>query len=164
MVGVGLRRCGQYITLEVPGLAEGRPSLLMGDRAIVSLAKDRPWQLKTREGEREGRQWEGYIHEVSVCVCVWCNVVSCDVIRLGRIWCCWNLLKSFTNSLTIKTMMSSFSSAGDHHVTIMWWSPYHVTVARTTFRRMHHAVEIAHLLGSKGQHTCCNHSVNNPFF
>ena len=30
-----MRRCGPYLSLEVPGLAEGRPSLLMGDRAIV---------------------------------------------------------------------------------------------------------------------------------
>lgn len=48
-----LRVCGQYLSLEVPGLAEGRPSLLMGDRVVVCV---------TGGGERE---WEGYIHEVN---------------------------------------------------------------------------------------------------
>lgn len=32
-----MRQCGDYLTLEVPGLAEKRPSLLVGDRAIVSF-------------------------------------------------------------------------------------------------------------------------------
>jgi len=35
-----LRRCGHYLVLEVPGLAEKRPSLLVGDRAIVSFRWD----------------------------------------------------------------------------------------------------------------------------
>ena len=30
-----MRRCGPYLSLGVPGLAEGRPSLLVGDRVIV---------------------------------------------------------------------------------------------------------------------------------
>lgn len=35
-----MRRCGDYLTLEVPGLVEKRPSLLIGDRAIVSFQWD----------------------------------------------------------------------------------------------------------------------------
>ena len=35
IVQVDMKRCGPYLSLEVPGLAEGRPSLLMGDRGIV---------------------------------------------------------------------------------------------------------------------------------
>ena len=30
-----LDRCGPYFSLTVPGLSEGRPSLLIGDRIIV---------------------------------------------------------------------------------------------------------------------------------
>lgn len=35
-----MRRCGDYLALEVPGLAEKRPSLLIGDRAIVTFQWD----------------------------------------------------------------------------------------------------------------------------
>lgn len=35
-----LRRCEEYLTLEVPGLVEKRPSLLIGDRAVVSFHGD----------------------------------------------------------------------------------------------------------------------------
>ena len=30
--------CGEFLSLEVPGLSEGRPSLLLGDRVVASLS------------------------------------------------------------------------------------------------------------------------------
>jgi len=35
-----MRRCGDYLVLEVPGLSEKRPSLLVGDRVIISFQWD----------------------------------------------------------------------------------------------------------------------------
>ena len=58
--GVSLRGCGQFLSLEVPGLVEGRPSLLMGDRVVVCMTEG-GWE---RGDVQEGRHWEGYIHEV----------------------------------------------------------------------------------------------------
>ena len=40
MRGVALDRRGGYLSLEVPGLAEMRPSLLMGDSALVQTSAD----------------------------------------------------------------------------------------------------------------------------
>jgi putative helicase MOV10L1 len=45
---------GPFLVLTVPGLAEGRPSLLMGDKVIVSVPGARP----------EEPCYEGYIHEI----------------------------------------------------------------------------------------------------
>lgn len=30
--------CGEFLSLEVPGLSEGRPSILLGDRVVASLS------------------------------------------------------------------------------------------------------------------------------
>lgn len=50
-----LRPAGEYLALKVPGLAEGRPSLLIGDRVILS----------DYEVAGNAPSYEGYIHEVS---------------------------------------------------------------------------------------------------
>lgn len=54
MENVTMRRKGtQYLTLEVPGLAERRPSLVHGDFIFVKLASDEaanstPYQVCTK--------------------------------------------------------------------------------------------------------------------
>lgn len=45
---------GEFLSLQVPGLAEGRPSLLIGDRVILSVA----------EKSILAPSYEGIIHEV----------------------------------------------------------------------------------------------------
>lgn len=50
-----LRFCGEFLALEVPGLAEKRPSLLIGDKAIVSFNWD---------SSRGEIKYEGCIHQV----------------------------------------------------------------------------------------------------
>ena len=66
-VQVFLQRAGEYLTLQVPGLSEGRPSLLIGDAVILSSPVD-----------PEEPQYEGIVHEVSsVCVCVCVCVCLC---------------------------------------------------------------------------------------
>ncbi|XP_018406315.1 PREDICTED: probable RNA helicase armi isoform X1 [Cyphomyrmex costatus] len=50
-----LRRCDDYLTLEVPGLVEKRPSLMIGDKAIVSFQWD---------SSKENLKYEGYIHKI----------------------------------------------------------------------------------------------------
>ncbi|XP_064632903.1 uncharacterized protein LOC135491148 [Lineus longissimus] len=50
---VCLRPVAEFLALKVPGLAEGRPSLIIGDKIRVSVP-----------GEDEGPQYEGVIHEV----------------------------------------------------------------------------------------------------
>ncbi|OXU24496.1 hypothetical protein TSAR_010596 [Trichomalopsis sarcophagae] len=55
MKSATLHRSGEYLTLNVPGLAENRPSLILGDRVIVSFLWD------STGGEKK---YEGYIHKI----------------------------------------------------------------------------------------------------
>ncbi|XP_053377782.1 RNA helicase Mov10l1-like [Mercenaria mercenaria] len=50
---VCLRHFGEYLALGVPGLAEGRPSVLIGDKVILSDPSD-----------PDGPCFEGYVHEI----------------------------------------------------------------------------------------------------
>lgn len=52
---VCLQRMGEFLSLQVPGLAEGRPSVLIGDAVILSSPVD-----------PEDPQYEGIVHEVRV--------------------------------------------------------------------------------------------------
>ncbi|KAL7306479.1 hypothetical protein TKK_0001178 [Trichogramma kaykai] len=54
MASAILIRSGEYLSLNVPGLVEKRPSLIVGDRIIVSFK----WSRKT------DNQYEGYIHKI----------------------------------------------------------------------------------------------------
>ncbi|EZA47489.1 hypothetical protein DMN91_005067 [Ooceraea biroi] len=51
-----MRRYKDYLVLQVPGLAEKRPSLLVGDRAVVSF------QWDSSQGKLK---YEGFIHQVT---------------------------------------------------------------------------------------------------
>ncbi|XP_033328598.2 putative RNA helicase armitage isoform X1 [Megalopta genalis] len=51
-----MRSCGEYLMMEVPGLAEKRPSLLIGDKAVVSFKWD---------SSHGSRKYEGFIHKVT---------------------------------------------------------------------------------------------------
>ena len=54
LIQVCLRPCGQYLALVVPGLAEGRPSVMIGDKILLSCPVD-----------PGGPRYEGFVHEVS---------------------------------------------------------------------------------------------------
>lgn len=53
-VRMNVCRGGEYLSLQVPGLAEGRPSLLLGDKVIASLTGS----------SSDAPKYEGFIHEV----------------------------------------------------------------------------------------------------
>ncbi|KAI8771706.1 helicase Mov10l1, partial [Biomphalaria glabrata] len=54
MTRVVLHPAGEYLALTVPGLAEGRPSLLVGDKIILTPPSD-----------PDGPRYEGFIHEMT---------------------------------------------------------------------------------------------------
>ncbi|KAJ0034179.1 hypothetical protein Pint_24783 [Pistacia integerrima] len=56
MENVAMRKRGQFLTLEVPGLAERRPSLVHGDFIFVKLAND--------NGGDKTSPYQGFIHRV----------------------------------------------------------------------------------------------------
>ena len=45
MTGQALTRAGPYLSLTVPGMLEGRPSLMQGDSAILSIIEVRGHSL-----------------------------------------------------------------------------------------------------------------------
>ncbi|XP_015114635.1 probable RNA helicase armi [Diachasma alloeum] len=53
-----LRASDEFLALEVPGLSEKRPSLMIGDKAVVSFRWD---------SSRGTYQYEGFIHKVTSC-------------------------------------------------------------------------------------------------
>ncbi|CAH1265716.1 MOV10L1 [Branchiostoma lanceolatum] len=54
MINESLQPCGEYLSLTVPGLAEGRPSVLIGDKVVL-----------TAPGAGDCSPcYEGYVHEV----------------------------------------------------------------------------------------------------
>ncbi|KAI8503666.1 hypothetical protein Bbelb_186370 [Branchiostoma belcheri] len=54
MINESLQPCGEYLSLTVPGLAEGRPSVLIGDKVVL-----------TAPGAGDcSPSYEGYVHEV----------------------------------------------------------------------------------------------------
>ncbi|XP_078596430.1 RNA helicase Mov10l1-like [Branchiostoma floridae x Branchiostoma japonicum] len=54
MINESLQPCGEYLSLTVPGLAEGRPSVLIGDKVVL-----------TSPGAGDcSPSYEGYVHEV----------------------------------------------------------------------------------------------------
>lgn len=52
-----MRPVGEFLGLGVPGLAEGRPSVLLGDKVMLSDPCD-----------PQGPVYEGYVHEVLKCM------------------------------------------------------------------------------------------------
>ncbi|XP_059152220.1 RNA helicase Mov10l1-like [Physella acuta] len=54
MSRVALHPAGEFLALTVPGLAEGRPSVLIGDKIILSSPSD-----------PDGPRYEGYVHELT---------------------------------------------------------------------------------------------------
>lgn len=53
-VTLSTNRARRYLNLEVPGLAEARPSVLRGDALYVSRA----------DGSEGGKEWQGFVHLV----------------------------------------------------------------------------------------------------
>ena len=47
-------RLGEYLALDVPGLAEGRPSVMIGDKIILSVPN----------ADKYAPKYEGIVHEV----------------------------------------------------------------------------------------------------
>lgn len=50
-----MRPRGEFLSLEVPGLAEGRPSVLVGDKVI----------LMEPYASQNSPRYEGFVHEVN---------------------------------------------------------------------------------------------------
>ena len=59
-----VKNCSYLLQLEIPGLAEKRPSVLRGDRIYVTVATDSTLDIETPNLDRNLREYEGYVHEV----------------------------------------------------------------------------------------------------
>lgn len=70
-VQVALHPVGEFLALTVPGLAEGRPSVLIGDKIILSSPSD-----------PDGPRYEGYVHEVCFSAFRWMHILMACYIEI----------------------------------------------------------------------------------
>ena len=59
-----VKNCSYLLQLEIPGLAEKRPSVLRGDRIYVTVATDSTLDIDSPTLYPNLREYEGYVHEV----------------------------------------------------------------------------------------------------
>ena len=52
------------LQLEIPGLAEKRPSVLRGDKIYVTVATDSTLDVDNPSLDKNLREYEGFVHEV----------------------------------------------------------------------------------------------------
>ena len=52
------------LQLEIPGLAEKRPSVLRGDKIYVTVATDSTLDVENPILDQNLREYEGFVHEV----------------------------------------------------------------------------------------------------
>ena len=52
------------LQLEIPGLAEKRPSVLRGDKIYVTVATDTLLDIENPRSNQHQKEYEGYVHEV----------------------------------------------------------------------------------------------------
>ena len=52
------------LQLDIPGLAEKRPSVLKGDKIYVTIAADETLDIENPGKERNVMEYEGFVHEV----------------------------------------------------------------------------------------------------
>ena len=52
------------LQLDIPGLAEKRPSVLRGDRIYVRIAADETLDIENPGNDKNAKEYEGFVHEV----------------------------------------------------------------------------------------------------
>ena len=52
------------LQLDIPGLAEKRPSVLKGDKIYVTIAADETLDIENPGKERNVKEYEGFVHDV----------------------------------------------------------------------------------------------------
>ncbi|XP_046396334.1 probable RNA helicase armi [Ischnura elegans] len=63
MIGITLQEAGpggQFLSLEVPGLAEKRPSIIVGDRVLLSSSTT----VHSNDLYQQGTKYEGFVHKI----------------------------------------------------------------------------------------------------